>query len=164
MFPNGSVVDELFQLRMGQQNLRHTARCRVPSHASKLSDLGDFAPVVTASDSVDSSPPTFLLEHEADLISAVHLSDGSARISAAGSDSKSVAEVVEQLRELLHAPEPDKRLTRVTFWSKAEMGPRSIMREIATADWASVEENYASAARQEMTRLLARSTAAPSNA
>lgn len=154
MFPNGGVVDELFQLLVGQRNLRHTARCRVPSHAARLADLREFATTVTASDSVDGSPPTFLLQHDAGLISAVHLSDGAARISAAGATPESVAEIVERLRELLMAPEPAEQLTRVTFWSKAEMGPRSITRDIAAADWASVEHNYASVAGEGMARLL----------
>ena len=155
MFSDGSVVDELLQLLIGQRNLRHTARCRVPSHASTVSDLGDFAAAVTASDAFDGSPPTFLLEHDDSLISVVNLSDGAARITTAGTSAESVTTIFEQLRELLLAPKPEEQLTRVTFWSKAEMGPRSITRDIATADWASVEHNYSAGAREEMTRLLA---------
>jgi hypothetical protein len=98
----------------------------------------------------------FLLEHDPRLLSMVELNDGAAWVRVAGGSAAHVADIAEQLRELLLAPQPDEQLTRVTFWSKADCAPpRSITRDIAAADWAAIGDNYASAARAGMTRLLA---------
>lgn len=121
--PRAAVVEELFHELMTQRDLRHTARRRVPSGATLLADLGDFTAVVTASDLFDGARATFLLEHDARLVSIVELLDGAAWIRVAGATSEQVVEVAEQLRELLLAPEPDEQLTRVTFWSKADCAP-----------------------------------------
>lgn len=155
LFPGGGVVDELFQVLIGQRNLCHTARRRIPSHATELSDLAELAAAVVASDSFDGARTSFLLEHDARLLSIVELNDGAAWIRVAGAASGTVGEIAERLRELLLAPEPDEKLTRVTFWSKDDCAPpRSITRDIAATDWASIDENYAAAAREGMRRLL----------
>ena len=154
--PRAAVVEELFHELMTQRDLRHTARRRVPSGATLLADLGEFTAVVTASDLFDGVRATFLLEHDARLVSIVELLDGAAWIRVAGATSEQVVEVAEQLRELLLAPEPDEQLTRVTFWSKADCAPpRSITCDIAAADWPSIDDNYAACARMGMGRLLA---------
>ena len=155
LFPGGGVVDELFQVLIGQRNLCHTARRRIPSHATEVSDLGEFAGAVVASDSFDGARTSLLLEHDAWLLSIVELNDGAAWIQVAGAAPGTVAEIAERLRDLLLAPEPDRQLTRVTFWSKDDCSsPRSITRDIAAAEWASFDNNYAAAARAGMNRLL----------
>src|SRR5205085_1788752 len=126
-----------------------------PTRAAVAFDLGEFAAAIIASDSFDGARATCLIEHDASLVSIVELNDGAAWIRVAGASPVLVADIAERLSELLMAPEPAEQLTRVTFWSKADMGTRSITRDIAAADWASVEHNYASVAREEMARLLA---------
>ena len=156
LFPGGAVVEELFQVLIGERNLCHTARRRIPSHATQLADLDGFAGAVIASDAFDGARSTFLLEHHATLLSIVELNDGAAWIRVAGAAAAPVAEIAERLRELLLAPEPDGQLTRVTFWSKDDCAPpRSITRDIDAADWASINGNYATTAREGMSRLLA---------
>lgn len=154
--PGMAVVEELFHGLVGQRDLRHTARRRVPSHASELSDLGEFAKAVVASDSFAGARAMFLLEHAPSLVSIVELNDGAAWLRVAGDAAAPVLDVAERLRERLLAPAPDQPLTRVTFWSKDDCSPpRAITRDIAATDWESVADNYAVAARDAMTRLLA---------
>jgi hypothetical protein len=155
LHPGGSVVEELFHMMMTQRDLRHTARRRVPSRAASAGDLGGFAATITASDSFDGARTTFLLEHEVGLVSLVSLDDGAAAIRVAGATPEPVLEIAERLRDLLLAPVPDQQLTRVTFWSKSDVSPRAITRDIATAHWASIDANYAAASQAGMNRLLA---------
>ena len=149
-----SVVEELYHEAIARRDLRHVARRRLPTHAARLDDLGELAALVIASDSFDGGRLEFLIEHEERLVSLVELLDGAAWIRVAGEASTRVAEIVEQLRDLLLAAEPDEELTRVTFWSKADgAAPRSVTRDIAAAHWETVEANYAAGAREAMTRL-----------
>ena len=153
--PGGAVAEELFHVLMAQRDLRHTARRRVPSQAVAASDLGELAAAITASDSYDGASTKFLLEHELGVVSLVSLDDGAAGIRVAGGTPEPVLEIAERLRELLLAPPPDRQRTRVTFWSNSNFSPRAITRDIAVADWPSVESNYAGSARAGIERLLA---------
>lgn len=136
------MVEDIFLALIGDRGLRHTARRAFPSHATEPADLREFDAAIIASDWWDGTPPSLLLAHDKDLISVVRLRDGSASIKVAGADPARVVELADRMRDHLFAPEPQEDITRVTFWSHMDHGHRSITREIDTAGWPPIADNY----------------------
>lgn len=135
--------------------LRHIAREKISIKGWSLDMLGNFKPLLEASENFDGHRMSWLLRHNQDLITLVEVVDGWAEILTAGKDYAAVHEtcaaVVRQVSD-----DEDSAIVPITFWaSDPDKYPKAMMRKLDAPRWADLKNNYDTGVVEGVERLFA---------
>ena len=90
-----------------------------------------------------------------DALAHVRLTGGTVYVSLAGPEPAVLDDLERWLREVLPpARSTEEREVPVSFWSHGSHGPRAFSRRIVVPEWSGIADNYPSAVREQLTRLV----------
>lgn len=90
-----------------------------------------------------------------DALALVRLTGGTIYVSLAGPEPAVLDDLERWLREVLPpARSTEEREVPVSFWSHGAHGPRAFSRRIVVPEWSGIADNYPSAVREQLTRLV----------
>jgi hypothetical protein len=93
-------------------------------------------------------------EHDGTIVQ-LGLYSGWIQAQVAGNDAQRTATVMAELKHTFPPPDPSStHKVNVQFWTYGRQGPVSSNREVSVPEWRDLENNYGSAPRHELDRLM----------
>ncbi len=151
-----------FYTAAAARELNHLHHRGFPVRGVAREELEELGLFVEMSEQQGSNLSNLLVSAGEDALAWIQLSGGEDRgrpllasLTVAGREPAGADSLADRVQAALAASEPEGHLVPMTFWSRAQFGPRPMHKLISAPGWEEIAGNYSADARLDLERLMA---------